>query len=164
MMSVLYEKTLTVDQANSVTETQIANWIEDIQDHIGMGIKTSVKRKLFTTMIELVQNINFYTCSLEGFTNYCTLRQYNDYFEIESNNLIKSEDRQILGAELLSLTKLDNEQISNLLFSTLDNNVPAKSNKNGLGLICIFNHSKEVAYNFKPVNANLFEYNIKVSI
>lgn len=153
-----------VNGANSVTETLIANCIEEIQDNIGFNIKTSMKRKIFTTLIELIQNINFYTHSVQGVDNYCTFRQYTDHFEIEGCNVIQTQDQEILVKELGNLANLENSEVSNLLFSTLDNNVPAKSNKNGLGLICIFNNCKEVKYDFTPINSNFYKYKIKVKI
>lgn len=159
----IYEDSIEVLDRFAISENAIVEILDELDVKIGYTITKSRKRKLFSTITEIVQNINNYTEKGANHENKCAIG-YDEKGSIfiEATNLINRFNKDSLEEKLVNLEKMDQETLDNKYYETLNNGIHAKDRRNGLGIIVIVKNAKQLFYDFERITLNLYNFKLKL--
>lgn len=135
---------------------------------------SATRRKLFSTFIEMAQNILRYSsderalpCEQDAL-RFGSIRVSNsrDKYFLESTNLVKTESSSHLRENLDSLSTMSLEEIKRAWKHGLTAETPATSKGANIGLLTIARDTSEpLVYEFEQVDtATLFTFYLKATI
>lgn len=137
-----------------------------------LGEDNSSKR-LFAIMVEMAQNILYYSLEREYFPNtganvgvgIVLVQQKTEMYEILCGNLINSEQKERLEAQCNTINSLNTENLREYYSQQRRKVVHESSKGAGLGLIDIARKSKNpLTYDFHPMNDNQFFFSLSTHI
>lgn len=163
MMEKIFLEEVMVHDRRTVSEDLIIEMIENIEENIGGNLTKKRKRLLYTTLTELLQNINNYTEKSQNQENKLEISYTNeDKIAIESSNLLDRTNKNILNSKLKELISLTKAEIDQKYDEVLHNGIIAKDRRNGLGILLAAKNAQEIDYKFELITLNLFKFKLKL--
>ncbi len=130
---------IVISYKGPVTDLVLSEIIEDIRSRIIQDPKAG--RKMFAILIELVQNILFYSAERAFFGSRnesigtILLQDIEDHYQISCGNLIEKEDFQAVSKRCEHLNSLDREGLRQFKRKKRMEPPEKKSKGAGIGLI-----------------------------
>ncbi len=120
---------------------------------------TQTSKKVYSIMVEMLQNISKHTLDIEGDKKnrgVFFLSKQDDKFILTSGNFIHNEDVEMMQDKLTFVNSLTDEELYKQYDIILLDIGTANERKTGLGFLDIRIKSKNIIhYSFKPVEDNL---------
>jgi hypothetical protein len=115
--------------------------------------------------IEMLQNITKHQTVLDDAFPYFAVGKRDNNIILMSGNAISLSDKEIIEEKLKNYLAIDPSNLREYYKQTLINNDINLQGNVGLGLLdIIFRTDRNVEYSFEPINPDLFDFNITVSI
>lgn len=164
MIENMFLEEVKISEKYTISEELIIDIIDKIEAKIGDNVTKKRKRIFYTTLTELIQNINNYTEESKNFENKLEIR-YNseDKIIIKSSNLISNTNKKILTNKLYELKGLDKAELNKKYDEILHDGNSAQNRKNGLGIILAAKNAKEMQYKFESTNNHLFKFQLTLT-
>lgn len=125
-------------------------------------IETNTRRRIFSIMVELLENISKYNPGREQGEKYgipvAMVRMDSEKFNLSTGNLILNQSVNDFREKLDNINSYDNTELKDLFFSSLKEQTTESDSTGNMGLITIARKSgSKLNYSFKQVN-ELFSY------
>lgn len=125
-------------------------------------VETKMRRRVFSIMIELLENISKYNPSREHREKYgipvAMVRMEDGKFLLSTGNLIHNNDVRVLKDKLDDINNYDRSELKGLFLKSLSKQTIESDSTGNMGLITIARKAgSKLNYRFEPVN-ELFSY------
>jgi hypothetical protein len=145
-LGVSPKETLIFSHFGDFSQNKVDSTIKLIESAIiEAGDKRQTMRRICSVLIEILQNTSLHA-SKDGNSHmhaYLILSRNNDYYRIQTGNLILASDIPVLNARMKELTAMDKNAIRKMFIETLCNEDFTYKGGAGLGLLTIAKRSIE---------------------
>lgn len=167
---------LSAGDENNVILAHFGEFTQDLVNTISEGVegklydigtKKSVIKKMFSILIEGLQNIRIHgkKYNNESHHGHVIVADSKEKFVVSFGNYIKNSDKANLISSLDKLNQLSTIEVKQLYMEVLGNGIISEKGGAGLGFITIAMKSKsKLEYSFKEVNSNLSYFYVNVDL
>lgn len=167
---------LSEGDENNVILAHFGEFTQDLVNTISEGVegklydigtKKSVIKKMFSILIEGLQNIRIHG---EKYNNdsqhgHVIVADAEDKFVVSFGNYVKNSEKNRLIENLNKLNELSTIEVKQLYMEVLGNGIISEKGGAGLGFITIAMKSKsKLEYNFKEINKDLSYFYVNVDL
>jgi Family of unknown function (DUF6272) len=165
-LGVSPKETLIFSHFGDFSQNKVDSTIKLIESAIiEAGDKRQTMRRICSVLIEILQNTSLHA-SKDGNNHmhaYLILSRNNDYYRIQTGNLILASDIPILNARMKELTAMDKNAIRKMFIETLCNEDFTYKGGAGLGLLTIAKRSIEtVKYDITSIDQTFGYFQMEI--
>ena len=167
--NLIVEKKLNLVYQGDFSQENVKSVLSMTERNIGEAEKLSVRKKVFNTIVELLQNIYKHapaTDNTDGKSGIFLISRDKGFYELTAGNLISNDKVEVLKKNLNLVNQLSVEELDELYTKVLLEEEKPEDKGAGLGLIDMrIKSGNNIAFDFNPVNEqhSFFTMQIKIS-
>jgi hypothetical protein len=169
LMNGLSENNINLVYCSQFSGQRAFDMLDIIENlKLSQGQKQVTKKRIFSVLVEMLQNISQHGIDLEGMegkTGILLVGAEKKSNKIITGNIIRESDAKLLRDHLEEINQMNNDELENLFVEKLTDDDFSNPLKNGMGLIDMrIKSGKPLEYNIEKVDDKHLFFTIQVII